>query len=541
MAQRARERSGGPQVREREIINLKVGRLGGKINLTNTTSKLLDLLKYTPPYDEYMVRRNIIPKPEPINLYKILRINDKPAIFIPSFLLNDVICLFEECNEDYNGANLILPHFLGTHQKSISARLEISYMDLGAKYPLELWPYVFNDEIATKFYDYQNEATELMIQKFFNAEMQSKHKSSCVLNMPTGAGKTYIAALLTLKLHEKTLYITHRRRIMEQSSEVFRSFGLTVSNSVRSDPTEVTPPDVRIVVVNSLIGLDPDERIKIFDKYGFIVYDEVHRYCSKEFSEVFWITRSRYNLCMSATTDERNDGLDILYHIHHGPTVSAESMGVKAKIYHFDLTVKIIRKRWPDEYLEVERNKNGMRSVLRAAKLLNECLARTYFIINCLADLLMRRHCVYVLTHRREVVEQLHGLISTYLSRVPQLIAWTQEELADVPSFTTIHKMMGEMTNEDYAQAHQSGLIIVATYSYIREGISIPHMTAEIFADPPFTTTVKQCIGRIMRPGPNQTKPREIIDLVDSGSMFDHWSGDRNKIYLDLGHKIVRD
>jgi superfamily II DNA or RNA helicase len=492
---------------------MKIGRLGARLELTPKTEPLLPHLKFQPPYDEWLVKRNIMPKPEEINLYKLLRQGDKMMIFIPIFLVNDVGRLYGLEEKIIPELDYMLPY---SHIQ-LPGEITPSWVNIVDDYPL-LTPSVIDEK---GFYDYQREAAALIKEKFFNADRASRHMGSCVLNMMTGAGKTYIAVLLTHLLGQRTLYITHRRRIAAQTKDVYASYGFN------------NEADVRVMVVNSLIGMDPAERAVIFKNYSFIVYDEVHRYCSKQFSEVFWITRSKYNLCLSATTDEREDGCDILYHIHHGPTVFADTLGVKSKIYHFDVEVTLIKRNWPKEYLDVEKSKNGTRSYLRASGLLNTCDARNTLILQAVMYMLQNKHCVYVLTYRRDMVDKLYEMINGMILAAPQYVSWATDDNREVL------KMMGEMTDEEYARAHESGLVIVATYSYVREGISIPHMTAEIFADPPLTSTLKQCLGRILRPGPQQTKKREIIDLVDMKSMFEKWAQDRYKIYYDRGWRIL--
>jgi superfamily II DNA or RNA helicase len=317
--------------------------------------------------------------------------------------------------------------------------------------------------------------------------------------MDPGTGKTYIALLIVLMLRQRALYICHRESIQNQTMEVFRGRGLRVSKRVEdASNSEI---DAVVLIVNTAAKCDPG----VFSHFGTSIYDEVHHYCSPEFAKVLGKSRATYNLCMSASTDERPDGLDIMYHVHHGPTVTGRDLGIEGKIYHFDIEFTIIRHNWGAAYNYVERGASNMRSYWGGVKALNKCPERRALLMHHLGALLERGHSVYIMAHETETVQTIAKLVEIAHagSSMCRLTSRTSEEI----------KMAYKTDNE----------IVIATYKYVIEGISIPHMTAVIWWDPPLPSNVKQALGRILRPGPEQHKKREVIDVVDEGSMFERW------------------
>jgi hypothetical protein len=470
-----------------------LGSLGLRVPIANLRQKDFEALRQVPDHDVNLVRRNKIPAPEPIDLFRNI---DGKYIIVPVF-----------------AQDRLHPNILA------SARILPPRPDIPLRQPCA--------EPSIQLYDYQQIVIDNIIANHYSPARLSQHQGSCVLNLNGGAGKTYIAAGLTRQLGQRTLYITHRIQIQEQVIDVYNQMGLTATSNI-SD----TSADVKVLVINTLLNCPPEQRKELLYSYSFSVYDEVHRYCSATFSEVFWITRAKYNLAMSGTTDERKDGMDLLYHIHHGPTISAESLGIANKIYAFTCVVRRIKRLWPSEYITAPVSAGTeMKSVMGALSLLSKCHERNILNLAISRHLIeQENHSIYIMVHTRAAVETIIKLLNDNLS-APD----------DDARYREICTLIGGTTKDEVAIAHRSGRVIVATYQYIREGISIPHMTGLIFWDPPFNANVKQCMWRIMRPGPHEQRQRVIIDPIDQGSMFAGWAPFRLNIYSENKWQVIDD
>lgn len=448
-----------------------------EVPLTQRVRDHLPQYTYKPPIDRYLVERYGIPDTRPIPRFRIA--GDK--VLIPIFLAHTL------------------------RQLRLVDRFVVVEDTLARPFPNQA---VYSGIPRQDFYEYQWEAAEWLLRNNFNNERMRNHTASCVLEMGVGTGKSYLATLLMLLLRMRTLLIVHRKKLREQwIKDVFsrKCPGLRVGD----DPTD-EDADIVIMIVNSAV--DAARTAQDYAGFGFVIYDEVPKMCTSRFAEVFWLTRTRYGLCMSGDIDDRDDGGDIVYHDHHGTTVTEDMMGIAKKIYSFDVVVEVAMVRVPDQYLNAERSGKGMRNIMREIAKLNKCEAYRDFIVERTRRMVAEGYNTYVFCHNRATVDYYAARLRESDESIFTMMSG-QDESEDMLE-------EDEETRGAYAVSCKRGAVIVATYAYGAVGVSITRMTGLVYADPPFNKPLKQCIGRILRPGPEQTQPRMIVDVVIAGSHF---------------------
>lgn len=131
-----------------------------------------------------------------------------------------------------------------------------------------------------------------------------------VVILPTGMGKTILAALDAKRLNSKTLFIVHRNDILQESYNKF--------NDVWPEPTKgffnAEEKDTKSqVIFASKDTLYRDGNIDSFepDHFDFIIIDEVHHSSCTTYRKIIEYFEPSYMLGLTATP-ERQDRADIL-------------------------------------------------------------------------------------------------------------------------------------------------------------------------------------------------------------------------------------
>ena len=118
-------------------------------------------------------------------------------------------------------------------------------------------------QIAGKLQDVQeNIIGEIMSKEFSTPDAGN---AGVLLKLGTGFGKTYIAMGLIAQVKKKTLIVCHRISLAMQWRKCIGEFLSGVSAG-----------DIVVEVVNTLERANTE----FFQQFGFIIFDEVHKYCT---------------------------------------------------------------------------------------------------------------------------------------------------------------------------------------------------------------------------------------------------------------------
>lgn len=403
--------------------------------------------------------------------------------------------------------------------------------------------------------------------------------SHAVINVATGLGKTYIACGVIAAIGKRVLYISPNDYISRQAQrDMATYFDLpTMQYDKRGDKTspqwdaqsdkikkkyDLDTAFCVFVVINTAVKLDT----RFFKSFGVVVLDEIHSYCSPEWSVIFWKINVESVLGMSATTDHRSDGLDILYKKHYGDVIHAKHIpGFNTDEVIWKGEVRAIKYNGSDDYTKEKYHptlgelftpamigqfaKDPHRLQLIVAtviKLLHESLDNNIFVFSETRDYLeviydclqwalkpenianyltLDMHCVDNVATTRIIFEdefdsssneQNHDVIhSEQTTVVPQIFdnstIYAPELEQNKPSMSYLR---GGISDADVIKAKLSR-VILTTYGYSRQGVSIVKMNCAVFATPRRNGYIQIC-GRITRRGADTNIKRIIVDIIDN-------------------------
>lgn len=326
-----------------------------------------------------------------------------------------------------------------------------------------------------------------------------------ILKADTGTGKTVICIYILCALGNKPLIIVPTEYLMGQWQERLLQFtdlkqediGFIVQNKCQHKKKVV------IGMIHSLskVGKYP---LDMYNEFGIVVWDEVHRLAAPTFSETASMFNSDLRFGLSATP-RRSDGLENVFKYHIG-----EVMGVSLTQ---TITPSVIMKKFDDP--RTNHNRFMWSGELNMGGYLNHLVSlqgRNEMIAAFLKRAWEKGRNVLLLSDR---IGQLD-----YLEEV--LIKWSVP-LTDIGHFRGSRKMGLDRK------------IILATYGSAGLGADIPRLDTLILATP--RADIEQAAGRILRKVTD--KSPIIVDIIDSkSSIMVGWSMKRRKFYERRGCTI---
>jgi hypothetical protein len=325
-----------------------------------------------------------------------------------------------------------------------------------------------------------------------------------ILNLPCAFGKTAIAIYTICKLSKKTLVVVHKEFLMEQWHERITAFAPAAKvGLIRGKTMDVDGKDIVIALLQSLSMRDYDE--SLFQSFGYVIVDEIHRTGAEVFSRALDKVNFKYSLGLSATLD-RKDGLSKVFMWHIGNAVykiegRTDTVHVKICAFQCDL----------DTYCRVETLSNGKVNISRMINNVCECKERVEFVAQTMSDILEDEPSrkILVLSDRRVHLELIRG--TTCLQNY------------------SCGFYFGGMKQEDLKKS-ESCTIILGTFQMSQEGLDIKGLDTLIIASP--KSDIVQSCGRILRDKPAERKNIPlIVDIVDDIGVFQGQAKKRKAYY----------
>lgn len=393
-----------------------------------------------------------------------------------------------------------------------------------------------------KLTDNQQLVIDYLMTNIFNDDRVRKGSSGCVFIMATGDGKSYVSSYLIHKLRVKTLLVIPSESIMTGWMDLFAKYlpGLTIGQYYGKVKTD---GDVVLGVINSLLGNEfvvDGKKIPwsdYFNRFGLVVYDEIHNYPTAGRQEIFWRGGCRRLFGMTATPSERADAMDVIYTKHIGPLVHApEIPGYNVKEIEWQGEVKVIQYKGPPEHTERITGAMGTTQVSSMHKQFCADPYRNNLIIREILELQAAGMDVFCFSEHREYLEYLYALLQEHnLKAAAPELGILQDGPQDGEKPKTIagsvSKLMGGAGAAEHKMAHASQILLV-TYAYAKEGISIVKMNGMIFTTPR-KSKMRQIIGRILRRGGDPSIVRKIVDIVDVGTTLKSQYPMREAVYQE--------
>lgn len=353
-----------------------------------------------------------------------------------------------------------------------------------------------------------------------------KEKYCYFLQMDAGLGKTFVAAGVINKFKVVTCIIVANKLLRQQMyDDLVTAFGDTVT--ISKDKKVLS--DINLVVINTAVKMPAD----IWKKFGLVIMDEVHSYCSEKFMEIFFrADHSMYVMGMTATP-ERLDSMESVAKIHLGPVRKAIDLynGIEScRPSKFYGRVVALNYYGPDSHTQTVLNKNGVMSPILMAKQFLQDDIRMTVAANVIADLYDSGRNIYVFCQTKDPLKTLRRRILRLTGRDKEYCRKIKKD---------IYIVTGDSTYDESNEARSEARIFLTTYSLSSKGLSLPRFDTLMFLTS-MKSNMTQIVGRIFRKGSDESIERLIIDIVDARTKIKRqWYG-RAKEYKARGLDIKK-
>lgn len=382
--------------------------------------------------------------------------------------------------------------------------------EFGLKYKKDEWKLVDNttlgDEVdKSKFVfngvlnQYQQEAVDKILSHYGSG------KYGAILQAKTGSGKSVMSLYIVSVLKVKSLVIVTKEVLMEQWIDYIRKFLPRLNvGVVRQDIDDSKFCDICVGMIHSL---SMKRYEGLYDRFGLVIWDEVHRVGADVFSETSKLFRARYRLGVSATV-KRWDGADNVFLWSIGEVIKFPEVPAMTPSIYFVSTDFALPSRFADKDVALEF----------LLKFLVADEKRNNLIVDLAVKALEKGRKVLILSHRRKHLKVLYDKLVKRLD-----------------GRYSVGFVVGGMKQAEVEEAKKRNCLL-GTYQYIAEGFDCPELDTLIFATP--VGNPIQPVGRIMRIKEGKKEPI-VVDLVDFDNVFIKLYEARKKHYIANNYKII--
>lgn len=346
------------------------------------------------------------------------------------------------------------------------------------------------------------------------AEAIAEH-GGAVLGAPTGIGKTVMAIHEVCRAGRKTLWVSTRRNLLQQSRERLGTFAPALTSDIltKAKYRRATAGwDVVFCTVQHLMkGTLPRE---LAEQFGLLVVDEVHQIATEQFVKMFHHVRPARVLSLSATL-RRNDALFPVIPLHVGHLAAS------------------VTRTWGTIRVQFVL-------VKYAAQPAQQCPVPTHRwgVMKGRAD--FNGYLEFITEHEgrnRAICERIAEEADAR-GRHPYVTSFRVEHLRALQRARGGESglLVGAVKGEAARAEALENRVIFTTLSLGSTGVDAPHIDTIISATPyskSARVTTEQLVGRI-RPKPGKKTPL-IIDFVDNCPLGFAMRHPRREAYERLG------
>jgi hypothetical protein len=485
-------------------------------------------------------------------LLKYLTTDEKPCPGRPKFMANQSIRGYRYVKID-GATHLVISRVHARKFKNVMNILTAAVPSTGIKYNKSLPPpFKIPPERCTAcpLYPYQ----QAVIDHLCHEDGTFGNNGIAYLQMQTGMGKSRLASAVIAHYATSALVVVPSKYMAGQWADEFSAnfplMTVGIFNNVCAKKNIVHPSthNVTIIIVNTF----RDKTADFLEGYGIIIFDEVHNYHSTENRKALWLAQTNVVLGLSATPDSRKDGLDQYIKLHIGSAIIAEEIpNYDATDVNFDVRVKQMKYYGDPMYSgNVLTSAGTMSAVLtieqfmmdpaRINLICDEILhalnmhtlpnAHEYGLGLSARTGIVRKHGIFVFMEHRDYIIVIRDELTR---RMPNILI----DAPEVDDLAPHLNVLRSGTSKDVIKTAASARIVLTTYAYSRQGISLQQMSYLILATPR-RTGMEQVIGRILRRGSDEDIVRFVIDIIDMRSSLKSQSSERAHVFKLRGYLI---
>lgn len=343
-------------------------------------------------------------------------------------------------------------------------------------------------------------------------------KGGALLELYCAIGKTVCALNMISQLGRKTIIIVHKEFLMNQWIERAREFipGARIGK-IQGPLFDIEDKDIVIGMVQSMY--DRDFPTGAFDSFGFAIFDEVHRFGSRQFSSIFWRINTYHMLGITATIN-RKDGTTPLLSQFIGPVIYTITDRGKETVTVLGITYTDDKRGGVDApYLKQEVDFRG--NVKYSTMIANVCnyKPRTAAIYTIITNILQKYPTsqIMILAHNLCLLGDMETII---------------KERNPMQSYGFY---IGGMKKKALMET-ETKQIVLATYSMAAEALDIKTLNCLILASS--KTDIIQSVGRILRDkGEN---PKIVVDIIDPAGTFENQWKKRLAYYKKCDYTVFK-
>lgn len=184
-------------------------------------------------------------------------------------------------------------------------------------------PFVPNEdkrnEVRVKYPKFNLELRndQIRAEKAYMQEVNYAVYPKCIVQLPTGKGKSILALHIAQKLGQKTLVLVHKDDlVVGWQKDIKLCFGDSIDVGLIKAKSRKVGKHITIATVQTLSRMSEEELSQYTNQFGLVVQDECHHVGLNIFNIIDQFN-SRYKLGLSATP-KRSDGLNFVFDLFFG-------------------------------------------------------------------------------------------------------------------------------------------------------------------------------------------------------------------------------
>lgn len=361
-----------------------------------------------------------------------------------------------------------------------------------------------------------------------------------IMEAPTGYGKTYLGSAVVQRLGQRVCVITTKEDIMKQWVEALSNVLCIPEDDVQLWRGDQVPDENAQAVVALVQSVSKGyERYpkELYDMFGMVIIDEVHRMGAEHFSQAMWYFPARFRMGLSATP-YRKDGREKVFEAHIGPVeVSTKAKALPFKVLCADTKWKVPTV-WQFDPIK-KKNVYGRLQIpygraIIGVKYLQDDEHRNQIIANFVMAALRKDRNIVIFS---DTVDHLKIIRETLIANGMDERDWGYYVGLQSDVYKRPRSEQYKGYREELREQHATRSVVGATYKMASEATNKPWWDTAVLATS--KADVVQIVGRIRREYPGKSMP-VVLDLCDyNHEVFATFAKSRRKWYKSEGAQIV--